>query len=258
MRTNKIITVLSVLFILLAVTRLILHDKIAERMDMTFFALLALAFLLHVVPFERLKSFKAAGIELSLELPQVQGAIAGLGLDRIQDEKLRRKLSYLQNELETIPRSRVLWIDDKPGNVIGERRLLRALGVEVVSAVSSETAEQILNTDNDFDLIITDVQRKGDSYKLTGGVDIHEGVNFIIKLRTNHPDPITRTMPVMFYAAYDWNRLIKFTRPASKSLPEPEVSNTVADFITKVVKQLADARSSPITYKEEKAPTPVG
>lgn len=257
MRVNKLIAGLSLLLIMLALTRFILHDRVAGRMDTMFFVLIGLAFFLHIIPFERLKSFKAGGIEISLELPQVQGAIAGLGLDQIQDERLRQKLSHLKNELETIRRSRALWIDDRPRNVLGERRLLRALGVEVIPAISSEVAEQILGTDNDFDLIITDVQRKGDSYKLTGGVDIHEGVNFIIKLRTNHPDPIIRSMPVMFYAAYDWKRLIKFTRPARESLPEPDASNSVLDFIPKVIKQLANARSSPIVCKEEKTPTPV-
>ena len=257
MRVNKLITGLSVFLILLALTRLIFHDKIAGRMDTVFFVLIGLAFLLHVIPFERLKSLKAVGIELSLELPQVQGAIVGLGLDRIQDERLRQELSRLKIELETIRRSRVLWIDDRPGNVLGERRLLRALGAEVVPAISSEVADQILGTDNDFDLIITDVQRKGESFKLTGGVDIHEGVNFVVKLRANHPDPIIRSIPVIFYAAYDWKRLIKFTRPAREALPEPELSNSVPDFIPKVVKQLAIARSSPIICKEEKTPTPV-
>lgn len=255
MRTNKLIWALSVLLILLAIARLVLGDKIAGRMDNTFFVLVALAFILHIVPFERLKTFKAAGIELSLELPQVQGAIAGLGLKGIQDEILRLWLSQRKDELETIRGSRVLWVDDYPENVIGARRLLRALGVETVPAVSSDKAEEILNRDNDFDLIITDVSRNGESYKETGGIKGLEGVNFIVKLRTTHPDPVIKSMPVMFYAAYSRERLIEYTRPASKTLPEPEVSNTVSDLIIKVVKQLAAVRSTPIVYSERKIGT---
>lgn len=255
MRTNKLIPALSVLLILLAITRLMLDDKIAGRMDNTFFVLIALAFLLPIIPFERLKAFKAAGIELSLELPQVQGAIAGLGLSGIRDEMLRRELSRRMDELETIRGSRVLWVDDFPDKVIGARRLLRALGVETVPAVSSEKAEEILDTDNDFDLIITDVSRKGDSYKVTGGAEQAEGVNFIVKLRTTHPDPVIKSMPVMFYAAYPLEDLIKYIRPASKTLPEPEWSNTVPDLIIKVVKQLAAVRATPIIYSEKKIGT---
>ncbi|HJR07850.1 MAG TPA: response regulator [Pyrinomonadaceae bacterium] len=262
MRTNKLISAFSVLLILLAITRLMLDDKIAGRMDNTFFILIALALLLHIIPFEKIKSVKAAGIELTLELPQVKSAIDGLGLNGIRDEILRLWLSHRKDELETIRGSRVLWVDDHPDKVIEARRLLRALGVETVTAVSSEKAEEVLKTDNDFDLIITDVSRKGDSYKLTGGLEGAEGVNFIVKLRTipldpdkNMPDPVIKSMPVMFYAAYASENLIKYIRPASETLPKPEMSNTVSDLIIKVVRQLAAVRSKAITYSEKKIGT---
>ena len=160
-------------------------------------------------------------------------------------------------ELESIRGSRVLWIDDNPHNILGVRRLLRALGINIVSAVSSEAAESILETDNDFDLIVTDVQRMGDSHKITGGVIIHEGVNYIIRLR-EHPDPVIAHMPVIFYAAYEWEKLVKHTRPVRELLPEPEISNAAPDFVVKVVNTLAIQRATPIKYSELKVPTYLG
>lgn len=258
MRVSKLIIGLSVVLIVLAITRFIYYKEISERMDATFFVMIAAAFLLPLLPLERLKSLKAGGIELSMELPQVEGAIGGLGLSRIDDKKLRERLAAMKSELEAVVRSRVLWIDDNPHKILGERRLLRALGIEVITAVSSEAAEQILKIDNDFDLLISDIQRTGESYTLNQGIDIHEGVNFIVKLRNDGSDPVIGSLPVVFYAAYDWKRLLKFTQPAREFPLETEISRSASDFIPKVVKQLALVRSSPIVCEQEKTPTPVG
>src|SRR5690349_1857202 len=239
MKINKFgKVIISLILIALAAARWIFYDVAVERMDNVFFGLVISAILVYIVSWENLRTFKAAGIELSMEQSTVQAAISGLGLDRINDEQLREQLVKLDDEIQSIRGGRALWIDDMPHKIIGERRLLRALGIQVVSAISSEMAENLLATDNDFDLIISDVQRAGESYKLNKGVDLHEGVNFIVKLR-QHEDTIIRTIPVVFYAAYDWERLAEFTRPAREIQPEPEISNSVIDFVPKVVRQLA-------------------
>jgi CheY-like chemotaxis protein len=261
MRANKFIPLLSAVLILLALAKLALPDNVVGRMDTIFFVLICAAFVVPLVPFERLKSLKAAGIELSIELPQVQGVISGMRFERIEDERLREKLSEtlsrMKDEVEVIRGSRVLWIDDHPDKVLSLRRLLRSLGVEVVAAVSSAAAEEILGTDKDFDLIISDVQREGDSHKVVGGIPIHEGVNFVVKLRTKSALPFVKSLPVVFYAAYDWPRLVQFTRPAREHQPEAEISNSPADFLVKVVKQLAIAHYLPLPPLEaEKTPTP--
>jgi CheY-like chemotaxis protein len=246
---------LASVLIILAVLRTVWHSQLSGRMDSVFFALIGAAAVLVLVPIQRLKSFKAAGFEVSLDQPQVQGAISGLGLDRIQSEKLRSSLARLQDQLASIRGSRVLWIDDRPHKILAERRLLRSLGIEVVPAISSEGAEGILTIDNDFDLIVTDVQREGESYRLNDGIEIHEGVNFIVKLRKSHSDPVVRMIPVIFYAAYPSERLIRFTRPARESYPPPEIANSVADLAPKVVRFLAEARSAPIATGERKKAT---
>ena len=243
------------MLVVLAVVRTAWHPQLSGRMDSIFFVLIGAAAILLLVPLQRLKSFKAAGLEFSLDQPQVQGAISSLQLDRIQDEKLRSSLARLEDQLAAIRGSRVLWIDDRPHKILAERRLLRALGVEVVPAVSSEGAEGILEVDNDFDLIITDVQRLGESYKLNDGIEIHEGVNFVVKLRKSHSDPVVQLIPIIFYAAYPLERLIRFTRPAREFYPTPDIANSVADLAPKVVKLLAEARSTPIAAGERKKAT---
>lgn len=248
---------IAILLIGLAIMRLAFHVPLSTRMDAIFFTVMGAGLLLLLIPLRYLKSFKAAGLEFSLDQPQVQAAIAGLSVDRIKNKKVQEHLSLLKDQLPAIRGSRVLWIDDYPHTVLGERRLLRALGVEVVTAISSEQAMDILERDNDFDLIISDVQRAGESYKETGGIRIHDGVNFAVWLRSRHPDPVISKLPIVFYAAYDWKRLIEFTRPARQYYPSPEIAKSEDDLIAKVVKLLAVSHSTPIHGSKEKIPTPV-
>lgn len=248
---------IATFFVILAILRIVFHETLNPKMDITFFSLLAFAFLVLVLPWEQLKTFKAGGVEISLEKPAVKAAISGLGLDRVDDDNLQRHLSRLDDELMLASGGRVLWIDDKPHNVLGARRVLRALGINVTTATSSEMAQDVLDVDNDFDLIISDVQRKGVNYKqVEGGIEIHEGVNFIVVLR-KHTDKNIRVLPVIFYAAYDRERLVKFTRPARELMPEAQISNSMTDFLPKVIKNLAEKRSKPIAFSSVKKPTSV-
>src|SRR3990172_662702 len=247
--------ILSGVLGLLAFARLSLDEALRARMDATFLILAVAALIIWVIPWEQLRSLKAAGVEVTLEQPQVKAALSGLGLERIADVRLRQRLQSLTRELSAVAGSRVLWIDDRPLNVSGERRLLRALGAHVVVATSSDEAEEILETDNDFDLIVSDIQRRGESYKeVQQGVDIHEGVNYVVKLR-GEKDSVISNLPVIFYAAYPWESLVEFTRPARETLPEPEISNSAADFLPKAVRLLAEERARPIVYGEQKKPT---
>jgi CheY-like chemotaxis protein len=246
--------IFSALLLLLAGFRVAYYDTIGTHMDAVFFGLVFLSFLIFFIPWERLSSFKAGGIEISLSKPEVQAAIRGLGLVQIDNKQLKRKLASIGDKLLSVQGGKVLWIDDKPHNLVGAKRLLRALGIQIVSATSTEMAESILSADNDFDMIITDVQRIGESYKLNDGVDIHEGVNFVVKLR-EHEDPVIKTLPVIFYAAYDWERLVEFTRPARELQPEAEIANSSTDFIPKVIERLAEVRMFPIVCSGDKIPT---
>ena len=245
---------LSATILTFAIIRLIYFDYFNERMDSTFLLLLVLVVLIPLLPWERLTSLKAGGVELTLDQPQVKGAIESLGLDRVKNKQLRKELLARSSQLKQVKGGRILWIDDKPHNIVGARTLLRALGADVVTATSSEMAEEILQRDNDFDIIITDVQRIGDSYLLNDGEPIHEGVNFIVKLRKSE-DPVIKSMPVVFYAAYDWDRLVEFTRPARETYPEPKISNSFMDMLSKVIIVLSEVRLNPIGVRAIKEPT---
>ncbi|MEJ2429545.1 MAG: hypothetical protein P8075_11590 [Deltaproteobacteria bacterium] len=244
----------AIILSVLAIARTI-GPEWQDRMDGTFFVVLGAAILLLLIPISRLRQLKAGSLELALDRPEVAGAIESLNLERVEDVQLRAALKRTESQLLTIRRSRVLWIDDRPEKLVALRRLLRALGVNVVSTISSEDARRVLSADSDFDLLVTDVQREGDTHELTGGTPIHEGTNFVVWLRTKHKDPVVRSIPVVFYAAYDWDRLVKFTRSARETQPEPAMANSVPDFIEKVVNALAKARAAPLSVGGEKVPT---
>jgi CheY-like chemotaxis protein len=231
---------------------------LGPRMDALFFVVVGVALALMLFPLERIRSIKAGGIEFSVNEPAIRGAIASLNLDLVQNRQLRDRLGSLESELHAARGGRVLWIDDRPHKIVGERRLLRALGVDVTPAASSDDAVSVLDRDNDFDLIITDVQREGDSHKLVGGIEIHEGTNLIVWLRTTYKNPLVRALPVIFYAAYDQERLEEFTRRASALTPRPVLSNSVVTLIPAVVSQLATARAAPLQAPGTKEPTLIG
>jgi CheY-like chemotaxis protein len=238
--------IIAVLLIVLAVLRLAFHDTLSGRMDNVFLILVGSGVVLLVVPLNYLRSFKAAGFELALDQPQVQGAISSLSVDGNAHEKIESQLSQMQDQLNSIRGSRVLWIDDEPHTLVGERRLLRALGVGVITATSSPTAEKILESDNDFDLIVSDICRDGDSYKTTKGVPMNEGVNFFVRLRESYPDPVISKLPVIFYSARDLESLKEATRPALSYRPLPFITNSREDLIPTAIKVLAKSRETPI------------
>ena|SRR2546421_1595684 len=145
---------------------LIASKSLHHRVDTTVLVLLAAAALTLLVPWEKLASLKAVGVEITLNLPQVQEAVASLdrivqksGKDPVDNERVYHELERLGQELQLIPGSRILWIDDNPLALVGLRRLFRALGVDIVVAQSSSRADEILAFDNDFDLVISDLMR---------------------------------------------------------------------------------------------------
>ncbi len=233
--------------VLLAVLKVWLYQSNGKGMDSVFLGLVLAALLLLFVPIERLQSLKAGGIEISLDQPQVQGAIATSGLDRIENEELRSQLKQLEYQLKVIPGSRVLWIDDVPRSVLGERRILRALGVEIIQTNSTEAAKRILKTDNDFDLMITDVQRPEGR---------HAGIHFVVGPRKDAAtDPVVAALPVIFYT-FDKKGIVDgWTRPWQEFLPSPEIANSAVELVPKVVRILAGARLTPIAAPRRKPPT---
>lgn len=242
-----------------AIAKLVFHESIGPNIDVVFMSMIAIAFLILIVPFDYLKTLKAGPIEISIETPEAKAALDGLGLERIEGDRLRIDLKEMQSEIEVARGGRVLWIDDKPHNVLGARRLLRALGIDVTTATSSEMASELLEVDNDFDLIVTDVQRRGTYFaEVEGGLKDLDGVNFVVAGLRRHADPNIQKIPVIFYAAFGWDSLVKYTRPARELLPEPEIANSLDRFVPLAIKRLAQQRSTPIKFEVKKKPTSAG
>jgi CheY-like chemotaxis protein len=243
--------VLSVVLVMFAVTRFSYYESLSTRMDLVFLSLVLSAFLLWMLPWadlwERLTGVNIGGFGFSLEAPHVKAALGvtindatwqkNTGQSSSEEEiksNLIQRLKRLEEEIPIVRGSRILWIDNQPHTILGERRLLRALGIDIMPTRSSKEAQDILEKDNDFDLIITDVWR-------TGG---YEAVKFIVSLRKEEKDEHTRSLPVIFYAAYPWEDLVALTRPARELQPEAEASNSADDLIPKVIRRLAEERTT--------------
>jgi CheY-like chemotaxis protein len=194
-------------------------------------------------------TFKAGGVEISLDKPEVVAGLKGLNL--INDEQLKNNLLRLAPEIEQAQGGRILWIDDRPYKILSERRLLRALSIETTMTTSSDEAESILKKDNDFDLIITDMDREAENVKLNDSEQVHAGVNFIIKLRHNNDDAI-KSLPVIFYSSYSSEALVRDTRPARELEPEAELSREPKTLLVKTIKLVVERRQQPIKSKVKK------
>jgi hypothetical protein len=100
----------------------------------------------------------SAGL-LEVEIgPLLEGAI--LDLPTAQTEDVRRILQRYA-DLFPVTGVRLLWIDDRPESLIPQRRLLRRIGIEVVSARSTGAAVDELKRDSDFVMIVQDHLRDG-------------------------------------------------------------------------------------------------
>lgn len=183
---------LAVCFLILRIT--VFADIASNKIDNTVLVLFVFSAVILIIPWDRLNLFKAAGIEVQLNEPQVKGAI--MGMIDAQQKEIKELLISLSSKISESKDGRILWIDDKPHNIVGERRLFRALGIEVVTALP-ETIMSILNQDNDFDLIISDIQWRDENDEPTYG-----GMEKIKEIRDNYNDAVIRTLPVIFYTAY--------------------------------------------------------
>jgi CheY-like chemotaxis protein len=255
-RNNWLKIVISATAILLALVRLAFFDTVSERMDSTFLLLLAIAVSVFIIPWQKVTTFKGWGVELILDKPQVKGALEGAGLTNLNRTPLWEKLSRLESEIENAQGSRVLWIDDHPHEILSERRILRALGIVVVTVPNSIRAENILEEDNDFDLIISDVQRKGE---LGNKATRYDGIYFIKELREKYKDsPGIKALPVIFYSAYRPDQIETIKRQVGDAfLEEIKFSGSFDTLLPDVITMLAKIRSNPVAVMPMKKPTDI-
>ncbi|NER52135.1 MAG: response regulator [Symploca sp. SIO1A3] len=99
--------------------------------------------------------------------------------------------------IKPLRKSTVLWVDDRPNNIIYERQSLEALGINFVLAQSTEEAFYKLNR-QDFDLIISDMGRPPDpraGYTLLDQLrSCRDRTPFIIYSTSRHPKHIAESL----------------------------------------------------------------
>jgi len=229
-----------------------------REFDNSVLLLVTLALLVVVLPWERLASFKAAGVEFTLDKSQIDKAIGDLevlkGKDNVNNESLWKLLKRFEPEIKQSRGGRILWIDDSPYNILGERRLLRILGIETVMATSNEGANLALNSDGDFDLIISDM-RSGDDFR-QGKSSMPEAVQFIKSLRgvEANRQSLARyshisSRPIIIYSGKDYNELLNLTDSIRGPKSTVLIVKGVERLFEEILRNLSIIRSEPILIK---------
>lgn len=119
-------------------------------------------------------SLKGAGIEASAKRKQLEVA-ASLAATASADSKEKSTPQEAANSaveavttsltpraLRRAEKAKVLWVDDRPENNIGQRHSLETIGVDFVLALSTEEAIERLSREH-FDAIISDMGRPPDA-----------------------------------------------------------------------------------------------
>ncbi len=135
--------------------------------------------------------------KISLESTDFYKAIKGLSLDEEDKNNLFNAVSIMSDEISKNQDKRVLWIDDNPHDIIAERRLLRSLGLDIVTANNRTSVLQLLEQDGDFDMIISDIQWRKEDGRASYG-----GLNMIKELREIYKDSFIGKLNVIFYTGY--------------------------------------------------------
>lgn len=239
---------------------------IAHGLEGTSLLLFGVAAVVLTFPWQRLAGLKAGPFEFSLERGQIRGAIDSIDVHGPEKERIEGVLSRLAADVERARGSRILWVDDKPGRVVGERRLFRALEIETVVVASCRDAALTLARDNDFDLIITSLEKLPEAHAID---DLRNpGVLFVRWLRgekdqgilellgENVPAPVDdaviNNLGVVFYAAFPLPYIREKIQPLNKLEPAAEASRSLDDLLKKAIRSLADRRSDPIEVSLEK------
>jgi CheY-like chemotaxis protein len=146
-------------------------------------------------------SFKAGGVEVNLRRDLIK---AGAGAAAAVHQKTNRDspddLSELASLLEPattsvgrkqLQKSKILWVDDQPGNNLHEFRTLRSLGISIDAASDTEEAWEKIQRAH-YDLVISDMARQSSDragYDLLSRLrQTGSSVPFVIYSGTNLPE----------------------------------------------------------------------
>ncbi|MEM2126374.1 MAG: response regulator [Candidatus Methanosuratincola sp.] len=139
----------------------------------------------------RLNQLKVYGVEATFIRESLEQAAKKQEIEISKDAKSKVE-RRLQRDLPLLRQMRILWVDDNPGNIIYESRILRSAGAQVDIVASTEQALYMLSQDN-YDMVISDIARNGRP---------DEGLRFLADMRKQG-----LYRPTVFYAsAIDWDR----------------------------------------------------
>ncbi len=123
------------------------------------------------------------------------------------------------------------------------------MGIEIIPATPLNVEEKI-SEDNDFDLIISDIQWLDEQKKPTYG-----GMEFVKKLRSKYSDPVISSLPVVFYTAYNSEAVSKIIQEVGIGrFLKIEYAYSIRDLIAQVITFVAESRSNPMKV-DKKRPT---
>ncbi len=147
-----IVTLAFIACLYMHLLKVVQFDKIAVSLLIGSIAGLVFAFSGYL----GIVKFKAGPFELQSEA--IQGTLTK------QSDQSAPTQQILQSNLDLLPALgvRVLWVNDHPETLVAHRRLLRALGMDVVVAKCTSDAIKEIEHGGDFALIIQDNIRKGD------------------------------------------------------------------------------------------------
>lgn len=237
--------------LIIALIRLLNIGELHESIDNTFILLLVISIILFFVPLDSIKSFKAGGVEIELFENKVKNAIDGLEIKQIENEQLLKTILKYSKEIEIIKGSRILWIDDTPEAILGERRILRALGLEIHTSNNKETTLNLINRDTDFDLIISDIQWIKNIKSMSV---FYGGIELIQELRKSFKDETIGSVKTIFYTAYNENQIKTIDAQTNfLSIENTMLCFTIEELIVNVIESLKIIRERPLKVKSKKA-----
>jgi hypothetical protein len=234
--------------------------------DDVFLLLAGLAAVVLAFPWQRLSALRAGPFEFSLQSGQIRGAIDSIDVQGAEKERIESLLARLAPDVERARGSRVLWVDDKPRRLVGERRLFRALDIDTIALPSCREAGETLMRDNDFDLVVTSlekgkereaIQSRDNPAVLFGqwlrGGSSH-GIRELMGRGVEIPidDAIVNNLAVVVYAAFPLPYIREKIQPLTAHEAPVDGTNSLYDLLKTSIRLLADLRSNPIEVSGSK------
>ena len=188
--------------------------------------------------------------KITLESNNFHKSIKGLSLNEEDKNNLLNAISIMSEEISKSQGKRILWIDDKPHKIIGERRFFRSLGLEIVTGNNRDVILKLLEQDGDFDIIISDIQWLTSYEGVTYG-----RLNMIKELRKIYLDSFIGKLKVIFYTGYRKEQITIIDKQTGiKDIENSSIMFSIDRLIMEVFSTLTENKNS-VILEGRKIPT---